>query len=133
MKLGELSPTALRERLAANRLVLRTGPFALLQWGMNWCIAGHARHYLVLHAAVLERDGGAVVLPGDSGAGKSTLTAALMLAGRRLLLSHLLHQTLRRNPEQAEQPLVAFLYSAPGAKCHPFDLTRLCLFGTLIA
>lgn len=154
MKLGDLSPAALRERLAANRLVLRTGPFALriespmaevadglrrlypdfplddgdfqdfhvrvgpppgvrrwlrpqinfwldghapfkplpanhafalLEWGMNWCIAGHAHHYLMLHAAVLERDGRAMVLPGDPGAGKSTLTAALMLSGWRLL------------------------------------------------
>ncbi len=59
--------------------------FALLEWGMNWCIAGHAHHYLMLHAAVLEMNGRAVVLPGDPGAGKSTLTAALMLSGWRLL------------------------------------------------
>jgi len=59
--------------------------FALFEWGMNWCVAGHAHHYLMLHAAVLERHGRAVVLPGDPGAGKSTLTAALMLSGWRLL------------------------------------------------
>ncbi len=59
--------------------------FALLEWGLNWCVAGHAHHYLMLHAAVLERNGRAVVLPGDPGAGKSTLTAALMLSGWRLL------------------------------------------------
>lgn len=59
--------------------------YAMLEWGMNWCIAAHAHHYLLLHAAVLERNGRAVVLPGDPGAGKSTLTAALMLAGWRLL------------------------------------------------
>jgi hypothetical protein len=59
--------------------------FALLEWGMNWCIAANAHHYLMLHAAVLERHGRAVILPGDPGAGKSTLTAALMLAGWRLL------------------------------------------------
>jgi HprK-related kinase A len=59
--------------------------YAMLEWGMNWCIAAHAHHYLLLHAAVLERKGGAVILPGDPGAGKSTLTAALMLAGWRLL------------------------------------------------
>lgn len=59
--------------------------FALLEWGMNWCIAGHAQHYLMLHAAVLERHGRAVILPGDPGAGKSTLTAALALSGWRLL------------------------------------------------
>jgi HprK-related kinase A len=59
--------------------------FALLEWGMNWCIAGQAHHYLQLHAAVLERGGRAVILPGNPGAGKSTLTAALMLSGWRLL------------------------------------------------
>ena len=63
--------------------------FALLEWGMNWCIAGQAHHYLLLHAAVLERNGLAVVLPGDPGAGKSTLTAALMLSGWRLLSDEL--------------------------------------------
>ncbi len=59
--------------------------YAMLEWGMNWCIAGHAHHYLMLHAAVLERAGRALILPGDPGAGKSTLTAALMLDGWRLL------------------------------------------------
>ncbi|HNQ05156.1 MAG TPA: HprK-related kinase A [Thiobacillaceae bacterium] len=59
--------------------------FAMLEWGMNWCIAGHAHQYLMLHAAVLERGGRALIMPGDPGAGKSTLTAALMLDGWRLL------------------------------------------------
>jgi hypothetical protein len=59
--------------------------FAMLEWGMNWCIASHAHYYLMLHAAVLERNGHALIMPGDPGAGKSTLTAALMLDGWRLL------------------------------------------------
>ncbi len=59
--------------------------FAQLEWGMNWCIAGHAHHYLMLHAAVLEKNGQAVILPGEPGAGKSTLTAILSLSGWRLL------------------------------------------------
>lgn len=64
--------------------------YAMLEWGMNWCIASHAHHYLMLHAAVLERSGGrALILPGDPGAGKSTLTAALMLDGWRLLSDEL--------------------------------------------
>jgi HprK-related kinase A len=63
----------------------RDQAFAMLEWGMNWCIASHAHYYLMLHAAVLERDGHALVMPGDPGAGKSTLTAALMLDGWRLL------------------------------------------------
>ena len=63
--------------------------YAMLEWGMNWCIASQAHHYLLLHAAVLERNGRAVILPGDPGAGKSTLTAALMLSGWRLLSDEL--------------------------------------------
>lgn len=63
--------------------------FASLEWGLNWCIAAHAHHYLMLHAAVLERNGHAVILPGDPGAGKSTLTAALTLSGFRLLSDEL--------------------------------------------
>ncbi|MCS6785510.1 MAG: HprK-related kinase A [Thiobacillaceae bacterium] len=62
---------------------------ALLEWGMNWCIANHAHHYLILHAAVLARNGHALLLPGEPGAGKSTLTAALMLDGWRLLSDEL--------------------------------------------
>lgn len=67
----------------------RDQAYAMLEWGMNWCIAGHAHHYLMLHAAVLERGGRALILPGDPGAGKSTLTAALMLDGWRLLSDEL--------------------------------------------
>jgi HprK-related kinase A len=59
--------------------------FALLEWGMNWCLASQANHYLLFHAAVLEKGGQCLVMPGDPGAGKSTLTAALMLSGWRLL------------------------------------------------
>lgn len=59
--------------------------FALLEWGMNWCIASQCHHYLLLHAAVVERNQQCVILPGDPGAGKSTLTAALCLSGWRLL------------------------------------------------
>ncbi len=63
--------------------------YAMLEWGMNWCIASHAHQYLLLHAAVLERGGRALILPGEPGAGKSTLTAALMLDGWRLLSDEL--------------------------------------------
>lgn len=64
--------------------------FASMEWGLNWCISGHAHHYLMLHAAVVERNGRAVILPGDPGAGKSTLTAALVLSGFRLLSDELM-------------------------------------------
>lgn len=59
--------------------------FAMFEWGLNWCIASHAHHYLNIHAAVVERNGKALILPGDPGSGKSTLCAALVCAGWRLL------------------------------------------------
>jgi HprK-related kinase A len=59
--------------------------FPLLEWGLNWAIAIRAHQYLLLHAAVLERDGRALLLPAVPGSGKSTLAAALSLRGWRLL------------------------------------------------
>lgn len=59
--------------------------FAMFEWGLNWCIASNAHHYLNIHAAVVERGGKALILPGDPGSGKSTLCAALVCAGWRLL------------------------------------------------
>ena len=59
--------------------------YAFLEWGMNWCVSVHMNQYLKLHAAVLERNGKALVMPAEPGAGKSTLCAALMLRGWRLL------------------------------------------------
>ena len=64
------------------------GP-TLLEWGLNWLIATGANEYLVIHAAVLERKGRAMVLPGEPGAGKSTLAAALAHRGWRLLSDEL--------------------------------------------
>ena len=56
-----------------------------LEWAMNWCVATHADEQLLLHAAVLERDGFAVILPAPPGSGKSTLCAGLLHRGWRLL------------------------------------------------
>ena len=50
----------------------------MLEWGLNWVISSHAHDCLVLHAAVVERDGQALVLAADPGSGKSTLCAALV-------------------------------------------------------
>lgn len=61
--------------------------FALLEWGLNWCVSSHCHQYLIVHAAVLERDGRALVLPAPSGSGKSTLCAALVFSGGWRLLS----------------------------------------------
>ena len=159
MRLGDLTPTALRQHLQQGRLRLNTGPFCtriqtslpdvadaiarlyanhtvaaevgftdfdvgvrrplgwrhwykpqvlfelggqvpfnplpgdqgfpLLEWGMNWCVYSMCHQYLILHAAVLERGGQALILPAPSGSGKSTLCAALSFAGWRLLSDEL--------------------------------------------
>ncbi|ATE59015.1 HprK-related kinase A [Thauera sinica] len=59
----------------------------LFEWGLNWSIASRALGYLVMHAAVLARNGEAVVMPGFPGAGKSTLCASLAFLERWQLLS----------------------------------------------
>lgn len=59
--------------------------YAFLEWGMNWCVSIAANEYLKLHAAVLEKNNIALIMPGLPGAGKSTLCAALTLSGWRLL------------------------------------------------
>lgn len=61
----------------------------LFEWGLNWCISTLAGEDIVIHAAVLEKEGRALVLPGDPGSGKSTLCAELCLSGWRLLSDEL--------------------------------------------
>lgn len=63
--------------------------FTMLEWGLNWCVAAHAHQYLLIHAATIERDGRAVVLPAPPGSGKSTLSAGLVHRGWRLLSDEL--------------------------------------------
>ena len=63
--------------------------FPLLEWAMNWCISSQAHHFLTLHAAVLERNGCAVIMPAPPGSGKSTLCAGLASRGWRLLSDEL--------------------------------------------
>ncbi len=63
--------------------------FAMFEWSSNWCVANHMHQYLILHAAVLERNGNVVIMPGSPGAGKSTLCAALSTRGWRLLSDEL--------------------------------------------
>ena len=67
----------------------REQAFAFLEWGLNWCLHAHLNEHLIIHAAVVERGGRAVVMPGEPGAGKSTLCAALTLHGWRLLSDEL--------------------------------------------
>jgi hypothetical protein len=59
--------------------------FPMLEWGLNWRVATTAHQYLMLHAAVVERDGVTLLMPAVPGSGKSTLAASLMSRGWRLL------------------------------------------------
>lgn len=58
--------------------------FPLFEWGLNWSIAMRAHQFLMLHSAVVERNGRAMLLPAWPGCGKSTLCAALVSRGWRL-------------------------------------------------
>ena len=62
---------------------------AILEWGMNWCVARHIMQYQIFHAATVANEAGAVLLCGDSGSGKSTLACAMMAKGWRLLTDEL--------------------------------------------
>lgn len=59
--------------------------FPLLEWGLNWCIGTSAHQHLLLHSAVVEKNGLCLILPAMPGSGKSTLSSALALSGWRLL------------------------------------------------
>ena len=63
--------------------------FALFEWSFNWCVASHCHTYLILHAAVIEKNGHVVIMPAPPGSGKSTLTAGLVSRGWRLLSDEL--------------------------------------------
>lgn len=63
--------------------------FPMLEWGLNWCISGYAHEYLMIHSAVVEKNGFAAILPAPPGSGKSTLCAALINRGWRLLSDEL--------------------------------------------
>jgi HprK-related kinase A len=67
----------------------RNAIVAMLEWGLNQCIYKYAHQYLILHAAVLERGGKALLLCAPPGSGKSTLCAALAFRGWRLLSDEL--------------------------------------------
>ena len=55
------------------------------EWGLNWVFAQRVNMWLLLHAAAVERDGRALLMPAYPGGGKSTLAASLATRGWRLL------------------------------------------------
>ena len=57
----------------------------VLEWGLNLVIALRSHCFLMLHAAVLERNGRSILLPAAPGYGKTTLCAAMAHRGWRLL------------------------------------------------
>ncbi len=59
--------------------------FPLFEWGLNYAIATRSHSWCLLHSAVVEKGGRALLLPALPGSGKSTLCAALMQRGWRLL------------------------------------------------
>jgi HprK-related kinase A len=63
--------------------------FALFEGTLNWCIYTYMHQYFIIHAAAIERDGRAAILPAPPGSGKSTLCAALAHRGWRLLTDEL--------------------------------------------
>ncbi|MBU6270584.1 MAG: HprK-related kinase A [Betaproteobacteria bacterium] len=56
-----------------------------LEWGLNWVFAHLFTRHWLLHAGTLDWHGAGLLLVAAPGSGKSTLTAALSLAGARLL------------------------------------------------
>lgn len=67
----------------------RDQAFPMLEWGLNWCVSTQAHQFLIIHAAVVEKNGLAAILPAPPGSGKSTLTAGLAVSGWRLLSDEL--------------------------------------------
>ena len=57
----------------------------MFEWGVNGVFVQRMHTHLLLHAAVVERDGRAVLLPAWPGSGKSTLAASLAVRGWRYL------------------------------------------------
>ena len=71
--------------------------FPFFEWGLNWVIASHVHYYLLVHAAVVEKNGDVLILCGKPGAGKSTLCAALASRGWRLFSDEMAVIDLKTN------------------------------------
>jgi len=91
--------------------------YAILEWGMNWCIATHDHTRLLVHAAVLVKDNQAIIFPAVPGSGKSTLTAYLALSGWSLYSDEMAIIDL-------ETGLVSPLYRPVCLKNNSIDLVK---------
>lgn len=63
--------------------------FPMLEWGLNWCVSSRCHQYFMIHSAVMESGGRAMIVPAPPGSGKSTLCAGLAFRGWRLLSDEL--------------------------------------------
>jgi HprK-related kinase A len=59
--------------------------FAFLEWGMNYSVAANEMQHIIVHSAVLAKNGKAILFPAPPGSGKSTLTSFLAFNGWQLL------------------------------------------------
>jgi HprK-related kinase A len=93
----------------------------LFEWGLNWCMATLLGTEIVIHAAIVERNGCALIMPGEPGAGKSTLCAALVLSGWRLLSDELTVLSIQSCLAQPLPRPISLKDSSIGliAKCYP--------------
>lgn len=98
--IGIFPPSPLRRWYRRNTVFQLSGetPFlpmepghshAMFEWGLNWTIGAYSHNHLIIHSAVVEKNGCGVLLSATSGSGKSTLAAELAMQGWRLLSDEL--------------------------------------------
>lgn len=73
------------DKLEPFKPLNKSQAFAMLEWGLNWVVAAHEVSHLIIHSAVLAKNGKAILFPAPPGSGKSTLTAFLSRNGWQLL------------------------------------------------